>query len=53
MATITHPHFGPEPVVVFAINVQQPAKPDDATHALLSPGKPACWLKLGAPEARG
>ncbi|EIU1445414.1 TPA: ASCH domain-containing protein [Pseudomonas aeruginosa] len=35
MATITHPHFGPEPVVVFAINVQQPAKPDDATHALL------------------
>jgi len=22
--TITHPHFGPEPVEVYAINVQQP-----------------------------
>jgi len=23
--TITHPHFGPDPVEVFAINVEQPA----------------------------
>lgn len=31
------PHFGPEPVVVFAINVQQPAKPMRCFHPASRP----------------
>ncbi|MPT48284.1 MAG: ASCH domain-containing protein [Sphingobium sp.] len=31
--TITHPHFGPDPVKVFAIDVSQPATPALTTQA--------------------
>ena len=56
--TITHAHFGEEPVAVFASSVQLPSKPvadwstapEDASHVLLTPGSRVCWLKLGAPR---
>lgn len=59
--SLTHPHFGPDPVEVFAINVHEPARPtadwsqapEGTTHVMCSPGRDrVCWIKLdGSTEA--
>ncbi|MBX8493128.1 ASCH domain-containing protein [Pseudomonas cichorii] len=58
IVTLTHPHFGPDPVEVFAINVQKPARPnadwcqapEGTTHVMRSPGRErVCWIKIDGP----
>lgn len=61
VTTITHPHFGDEPVEVFAIAVADLSRPEadwskapeDATHVMRLPGSNrVSWIKIaGAREA--